>query len=47
MEITFCKVHTAAMKRVTTPDISDKELGEGKRNVCPLQWTKGHRDYTD
>ena len=22
------------------PDITDKELGEGRKNVCPLRWQK-------
>ena len=32
------------MKRPTVPDLSDKELGAGKRNVCPLHWTIGCPD---
>ena len=30
-----------ASRRAMAPDISEEELEEGKRNVCPLRWTKG------
>ena len=23
------------------PDLTEQELAEGRRNICPLKWTKG------
>ena len=31
----------ANLKRAKAPDITDEKLKQGKRNICPCQWTKG------
>ena len=30
-----------ASRRAMAPDLTEQELEEGQKNVCPLRWTKG------
>ena len=39
--IMFREVEKAALRKAEAPDLSESELKGGKRNVCPLRWTKG------
>ena len=40
-EITFREHKKHFNKKATAPDLTEEELGEGKKNKCPLRWTKG------
>ena len=40
-EITFREHKKHFNKTATAPDLMEEELGQGKRNKCPLRWTKG------
>ena len=40
-EITRREFEKRHFRLVDAPDLTEEELAEGQRNVCPLRWTKG------
>ena len=40
-EITWREVKKHANRRAAPPDLTDAQIEGGRRNVCPLRWTKG------
>ena len=40
-EITYRESQKYHRKRATAPDYMEEELAEGRKNKCPLCWTKG------
>ena len=40
-EITLREVQKAGLQQAAVPDLTEEELGQGRRNICPLRWTKG------
>ena len=43
-EITWREVKKHAKKRAQAPDLTEEEIIGGRRNVCPLRWTRGGLD---
>ena len=40
-EITRREFKKRHLRPADAPDLTEEELAEGQRNVCPLRWTKG------
>ena len=40
-EITTREFEKRHLRPADAPDLTEEELAEGQRNVCPLCWTKG------
>ena len=46
-EITYREFQKARQGTAEAPDLTDKEVEEGKRTKCPLRWTKGAIELKD